>query len=561
MNGRLRAVALNRRSEPAALIKLIQDDLDWIVLKAIEKDRRRRYDTPAELAADVRRHLADEPVLARPPSAVYQLRKFARRHQALVTATSVIAVMLVLTATFSAWQALRATRAQALAEQQRQEAAQQAAVANAMNEFLTEDLLRQADVCKAEAHASPNRDIRLLEIVNRASEGVSTRFAGQPLVAAKIHLTAGSVYAGLGETEKAEHHLRAAKALYVIHAGTDDPRTLEVDHALAVLLRVNRAAYEETETLIRHVLNVRQRTLGEAHRETISSSIELARLRSFRGAHDDAEELLGDAIRNATLTLGPDHPLTLTARERTIFIIWLRGEKGQAVQMQSEMWNLRKRIQGEAHPETLYTLRILIFYHLSADPDYDALEQMIHEGLVLSRQMLVEFQVADALEQWRAVILSERGLFLESKRIREDLVESVVARYGPEHYEALGAKQHVAFYHARHGGNPIEAIKLLKETLASYRRVAPTSHDAQVNRGWLASLYWRVRHFMPQQPTPTRSRVDPLSRGPRGPSRPEQVRQLAVRQRQRPGFLDCGRRPKRPHDLEHRAPVPGAGVH
>jgi eukaryotic-like serine/threonine-protein kinase len=89
MNGRLRAVALNRRSEPAALIKLIQGDLDWIVLKAIEKDRRRRYDTPADLAADVRRHLADEPVLARPPSAVYQLRKFARRHQALVTATSV----------------------------------------------------------------------------------------------------------------------------------------------------------------------------------------------------------------------------------------------------------------------------------------------------------------------------------------------------------------------------------------------------------------------------------------------------------------------------------------
>jgi eukaryotic-like serine/threonine-protein kinase len=108
LNGRLRTIALNRRCEPAAFIKLIRGDLDWIVLKAIDKDRNRRYATPNGLAADVRRHLANEPVTASPPSTTYRLSRFVRRNQRLAVAGTAVFVALLVGLGAAMWQAMRA---------------------------------------------------------------------------------------------------------------------------------------------------------------------------------------------------------------------------------------------------------------------------------------------------------------------------------------------------------------------------------------------------------------------------------------------------------------------
>ncbi len=107
----LSQVSARRRTEPARLSALVRGDLDWIVMKALEKDRRRRYETASGLAADVRRFLAEDPVEARPPSAWYRFGKLARRHKAALTTTAVVAAALILGTVFSTWQALRATRA------------------------------------------------------------------------------------------------------------------------------------------------------------------------------------------------------------------------------------------------------------------------------------------------------------------------------------------------------------------------------------------------------------------------------------------------------------------
>src|SRR5262245_25913049 len=104
-------LAARRQIEPAKLSRLIRGDLDWIVLKALEKDRNRRYETANGMAMDVQRHLADEPVLACPPSAGYRLRKFARKHRAGLTAAAAFAALLLLGVAVSGWQAVRATRA------------------------------------------------------------------------------------------------------------------------------------------------------------------------------------------------------------------------------------------------------------------------------------------------------------------------------------------------------------------------------------------------------------------------------------------------------------------
>ena len=108
----LTTTAQQRRTEASRLIHQLQGDLDWIVMKCLEKDRSRRYDTAVGLAADVQRYLSNEAVLARPPSTVYRLRKFLRKHRGPVAAAAAIAAILVVGATVSFWLAIRATKAE-----------------------------------------------------------------------------------------------------------------------------------------------------------------------------------------------------------------------------------------------------------------------------------------------------------------------------------------------------------------------------------------------------------------------------------------------------------------
>lgn len=108
----LPSIAANRRTEPRKLGKLMRGELDWIVMKALEKDRSRRYETANGLALDVQRYLTHEPVLAGPPGAGYRLRKFARRHRAAVVTGSCFVMVLLVGAVISTWLALRATVAE-----------------------------------------------------------------------------------------------------------------------------------------------------------------------------------------------------------------------------------------------------------------------------------------------------------------------------------------------------------------------------------------------------------------------------------------------------------------
>jgi WD40 repeat protein/serine/threonine protein kinase len=120
-SGALAKVAAARKTDPAKLSKLVQGELDWVVMRCLEKDRTRRYDAASSLARDIQRYLADEPVEACPPSARYRLRKFARKHQKLLATAAAFAVLLLLGVAGSSWQAVRATQAEGMAvENQRQ---------------------------------------------------------------------------------------------------------------------------------------------------------------------------------------------------------------------------------------------------------------------------------------------------------------------------------------------------------------------------------------------------------------------------------------------------------
>lgn len=125
----LSAVAAKRQAEPAKLNRLVRGDLDWIVMKCLEKNRQQRYETPDALAQDVARHLQSDPVVARPPNLRYTPAKFIRRNQTGVGFGAALAVAILAGTGFSIWQAIRASQQAQLAEARRREANSQRQVA------------------------------------------------------------------------------------------------------------------------------------------------------------------------------------------------------------------------------------------------------------------------------------------------------------------------------------------------------------------------------------------------------------------------------------------------
>ncbi|MEJ7636979.1 MAG: serine/threonine-protein kinase [Singulisphaera sp.] len=200
----LPSIAASRGLEPKKLSGLVRGDLDWIVMKALEKDRSRRYETANALARDLQRHLNDEAVEACPPSTAYRLRKFARRHRVGLSAGTTVVTALVVATAVSTWQAIGASRAE-------RAAVESAETERLTNEFFIDDLLGKAGVsAQVVAEIPPDPDIKVRTLVDRAAAGIDGRFAGRPRVDAAVRRLIGRTYDSLGLHEKARPHLERA---------------------------------------------------------------------------------------------------------------------------------------------------------------------------------------------------------------------------------------------------------------------------------------------------------------------------------------------------------------
>jgi serine/threonine-protein kinase len=269
----LPSIAAKRKLEPRKLTRLMHGDLDWIVMKALEKDRGRRYETATGLAMDLERYLHDDPVLAGPPGASYRLHKFLRRNRGPVLAATLVLLALVLGVVLSSWQAFRAKQAEASALRaegqalaQKRRADEEAAIARAVSEFLRNDLLGQADPRAQSGGAqSPVRNVTLRTILDRAAARIPGRFREQPLVEAAIRETIGSAYHGLGEYDLAQLHLEAAATVYRDSLGGGDVVTLACEHNLAHLYK-EQGQYAKAEALCLRMLEACRQKLARTFR-------------------------------------------------------------------------------------------------------------------------------------------------------------------------------------------------------------------------------------------------------------------------------------------------------
>ena len=347
------SIAAQRHTEPAKLAKLVRGELDWIVMKALEKDRTRRYETASGIAADVQHYLADEVVEARPPGTAYRLRKFVRRNRLAVLAAALVLVTLVAGI-------IGITIGLVQAELARRIAVEERAIARAVNEFLQHDLLRQAHSgAQAENGFAPRPNLTVREALDRAAARIQDRFQDRPLVEAAIRQVIGEAYVsaggGLGGETEGVKHLRRAVALRKAHLGPEHLQTLSSMHSLAnTYLWWNQPA--DALVLLEEVVRLRKTKLGLHHADTLDSMRLLGHAYRNVGRSTEAIQLQAEAVKLARASLGPDHRVTLDCISGLALTHGFAGDYAKSATLFEEALKLSKATLGADHPVTLINM-------------------------------------------------------------------------------------------------------------------------------------------------------------------------------------------------------------
>jgi eukaryotic-like serine/threonine-protein kinase len=486
-------LAKAHRIEPEKIGRLVEPDLDWIVMKAIEKDRARRYETANAFAQDIRRFLADEPVSASPPSAAYQFRKFARRNRAALRIAAAIAAVLVAATAVSTWQAIRATNAEkktadtlAQVTTERDAKEQARKEAEAMANFL-------GGVFQSPDPTRDGREIKVVELLDRAAEEVERELVAQPARRAKLQAALGSTYLALGLPlqaiplqEKAWNHLRDT-------LGPEHPDTLVAMHSLAFYHR-EAGRPDESLKLQEEVLRLNRKVHGPEHPETLGAMHNLANALFFtaKGRRPEALKLREELLPLFRKISGPEDPATLRAMDNLSVSYFEADRVEEARELGEEALRLFRKVLGAEHPDTLMAMSSLSNAWFKSGRRDEAIK-LLGEMLALSRKVhgnehpttlvalhnLAHFYenagMADEAHKLKQELGDKVPLSIAKKmdvKPLEQALEKVRNTRGPEHADTIAAMSALAAaYGAEGSGN--KAIKLGEETLALARRVLP----------------------------------------------------------------------------------------
>ena len=527
--------AQNRGLDPSQFATGISGDLDWIVMKCLEKDRRRRYDTVSSLAQDLTHHLADEPVLARPPSAAYRFQKAFRKYRAAFIGLAAVLCALAIGLGFATWQAIRARRAEAQAQERRQEA-------EAIARFLTE-------VFQSPDPRRSGYSFTVAEALGKAVERVEKDLADLPERRAQLQSTLGNTYSAIGLYREAvplrqktfdykrrrlgsEHPetLRAmaelayalrraartdeamalAKELLALRQrlnGPEDLATLEaMEGVVSVCISVARV--KEAETLIQKILTIRQRVQGADHVDTLATLTSLAMVSDRMSKEKEARVLYETVLQRRRKIQGPEHPDTLTALANLAASEQALGHAQEAFRLQGELIELRRKVLGPAHPETLMAMHYLAFFHEQTEPET---AMKMHREVAELRRKHLGPQNPDTILSlhYLAMAAIQAKRFDIALAAREEVLQLRRQATGVNHPHTVDAMSRLACSYLWFNRLP-EALGLLKEC-APY-----LTEDSKLSLRIVSMLVWyqqepsyavatrRMVSFLPEEQDPAR---------------------------------------------------------
>jgi serine/threonine protein kinase/Tfp pilus assembly protein PilF len=450
-----------RGTEPRQLVSLLRGDLDWITMKALEKDRARRYGAPSELAADIRRHLNHEPVGARPASAGYRLRKYARRHR---VAVAVFAGLVLLLAAFSVLQALQLRRI----TRERDRATRERDRATRITDFMT-GMFKVSDPSEARGNSVTAR-----EILDKASNDMQKGLAKDPEVQSQMTQVMASTYTNLGLYPRAYELAKRALDARMSLLGPDDPKTLESMAQLGWILN-HQGKYVEAEKMERQALAGERRILGPEDPLTIETMTNLAYIVQGPGHFDEAEKLAREAIDVGTRRLGPESVQVLGAMGNLGAALWNQGRYAEAEREFRRLVDADRRVFGSDHPATLQAMGNLALPIQSQGHLAEA-EQVYREVLAGDQRVLgpEHPRTLQTMVNLASLLFTE-GRFADSEKLNREALAIQLRVVGPENPYTLLSKANLADV-LFNEGHVQEAEKLQRETLETMVRTLGPEH-------------------------------------------------------------------------------------
>jgi non-specific serine/threonine protein kinase/serine/threonine-protein kinase len=516
----LASISALRQMEPAKLTRLVRGDLDWIVMKALEKDRSRRYETASAFAADIAHYLNDEPVAAGPPLLGYRLKKFVHRNKGPVMAASSLLLLLI---AGTVGTAVGLVRAQA-----------REAETAAVLEFVESKVFAAAR--PKDEEGGLGHEVTLRRAVDAAVPFVEKGFPGQPLIEARLRMTLGISFFYLGESAKAAEQFDRARVIRSRELGPDHADTLKPMQNLAsCYFALGR--HDEALRLREKTFALKKATLGAAHPETLGSMNNLAlsyrevgRLGEAAKLHEETlalqkatlsrdhpdvlKSMMGLAgsyyalgrhvealkLREETLalyqaTLGPEHPLTLKSMSNLATSYEALGRHAEALKLREETLPLQKAILGPDHPDTLASMNTLALSYLAFGRYAEALK--LFEATLVLRKDTLGPDHPDTLMSMNnlANTYSVFGRHAEALQLHEETLALRKVKLDPDHPDTLASMGNLAnSYNAL--GRRAEALKLREETLTLRKvKLGPDHPDTLASMNNLANSYYALGRF------------------------------------------------------------------
>jgi len=398
----LTTVAQYRKSEPPRLIRTIRGDLDWIVMKALEKDRTRRYESAYGMGLDVQRFLSNETVSARPPGKIYKLHKTVLRNKLLFMGIGVITLFLLVSLIVVSMSLAKERQARSeanaalrQAETDKAQAQAEAAKSRQVTQFL-EDMLQGVGPSVARG-----RDTTMLqEILNRTAQRVGAELTNQPSVQAELCSLIGEIYLKIGNYGGSEQMQRVALAINRKLFGLDskevalsqsdlglalfkEGRLPEAENTQREALAIRRRVFgndsaeaattlndlaailrhehrlTESESLARESIRIRQKVFGDQSLELADSLHNLSIVLGDEGKGAESEATARELLAMRRKLLGPEDPLVASALNDVAWAAGVNGKSDEAEALQREALAMQRKLLGDVNPDVVKTLSAL----------------------------------------------------------------------------------------------------------------------------------------------------------------------------------------------------------
>ena len=490
------------------LQSLLHGDLDWITMKAMEKDRARRYGSPSELAADIARYLNNEPVVARPASPAYRLQKYVRRHRVTVSVAGAGVVLLVAFAVMQAVQIRRVTR-----ERDR---------ANRVTDFMMQ-IFKVSDPSEARGNSVTAR-----ELLDKASKNLDTGLAKDPDLQAQMAQTMGNVYESLGLYARAESLDREAFTTRTSILGARNPDTIDSMTRLANVLNI-QTKFPEAEKLARDAFILAEKQFGPSATVTLNCANQLGGVLNQEGHYTEAETVLTQALVNVRKNKDAQDAITANLESNLAVTLAYQGKFVESEKTFRQLYEVRKKLYGEDAPQTLKAENGIGNALLRQDRFSEG--EAIYRELNARQRRVLGPDHPDTLITTGNLALS---LLLQSRYAEaEPLLRQVLAAklrvLGPDNRSTLVVQGQLADAVRLQGRLP-EAEQLSRQTLDAERRVMGPEHSDTLEMLTVLGQILTAENKYPEAETVYRQLVDLRTKalGPDHPDTWDAINDLAL---------------------------------